>query len=156
MSRGILAALDNLQSVITTRGILRLYDGTEELVHRTTAWDETDLEDDPTRTCGIFPSGERLESGEMLQHRDPGTIDTSVDVAIVYPAGTDAWALLRLIAEDIDTLANRVTLPSLWDTATTGIVDRSVTGHVLSRPTAPGKGVVVTLNIAFGYQPLFE
>lgn len=151
--RGVEAALDNLLSVLVTRDLLRLADGTTELRHRTDCWDETDLEDDPTRTCAIFLMGDRLESGELLAARDPGAIDTSVDVAVAYQAGTDAWSLQRLIAEDVDLLSNRLALPSLWDSEASGITDRAVTGFSLQRPSSAGKAAILILSVGFAYMP---
>jgi len=151
------AALENVVSIVEGTTPDNTWAGTKRFKHIDRAQlDSVRTARDASRLFVVDLVGDRVLAGDMLTTREPGTVEQTVELQIVYPLSDSPWDLARIIAEDVDRLAFRLMLASLYDQANTGIWRRRVDGYSIDEPDQQGGVATVTVPVALQYRPNFS
>lgn len=134
-----------------------VYGRVKKFRHQGRAFDIEGLADNNNRTRRfvVVPGGSYSLSGAMGQTSEPGEVTESVTVFIAYAQNNNPHELFTVIREDVDLLAHRLRLVSLFDRSNNNLQRRRVVGVDIELEPSAGSTAVLTLNVEHRYRPVF-
>ncbi len=154
---GYRAAITNLIDVVEGSTPTTMYARNKAFKHQSRAVDVEGMSDQSNRTRRfvVVPSGSYLLSGAMRQATEPGEVTESVTLAIAYAQNDDPSELYIVMREDLDLLAHRLRLTSLFDRDNATLQRRRILGSSVDMDSVAGGTAVLTITIEHQYRPTF-
>ena len=154
---GYRAAIANLIDVVEGTTPTSMYARNKSFKYQARAVDVEGMSDQANRTRRfvVVPSGSYELSGAMRQLTEPGEVTETVTLAIAYAQNDDPSELYIVMREDLDLLAHRIRLTSLFDRTNAKLQRRIVSGSSMDIDNNAGGTAVLTINIEHQYRPVF-
>ena len=151
------AAVENLVDVIEGSTPTTMYARVKAFKHQARAVDAVSLSDQPNRARRflVTPGGSYSLGGAMGQASEPGEVTETVTVFVIYPQGDNVHELQTVMREDLDLLAYRLRLTSLFNRESGTIERRRIVGSDLSIDETAGGTAVLTITVEHQYRPVF-
>lgn len=150
-------AVENLVEVVEAATPTTMYARNKKFVHFERAVDVEAMSDNTNRTRRfvVVPGGSYALGGAMAQFNEPGEVTEVVTIAIAYAQGQDPHELYTVMREDLDLLAYRLRLTSLFDRDAGTLQRRRITGSDITLDTTSGGTAVLSINVEHQYRPTF-
>ena len=157
MAAGIREVLANTVTTIEAVTPDTRWAGNKAYKHLSSLYDPEDALDhqSPTRRFVVELSGTRALDGPMGSLDSPQGVIQTLDVSIFYSQGTDAWELVRVVAEDVDRLGWELQKPTGYAQSTTGLWNRQAADYAITFDEAPGGTALVVIPVDVTYRPSF-
>lgn len=154
---GYRAAITNLIDVVESSDPTTMYARNKAFKHQGRSVDIEGIGDQANRTRRfvVIPSGSYQLSGAMRQNTEPGEVTESVTLAIAYAQNDDPSELYIVMREDLDLLAHRLRLTSLFDRDNATLQRRRILGSSVDMDSVAGGTAVLTITIEHQYRPTF-
>jgi len=154
---GYRAAVENLIDVVQGTEPTTLYARNKAFKHQSRAVDIEGMSDNTNRTRRfvVVPGGSYVLGGAMAQATEPGEVTETVTLAIAYAQNDDPGELYTVMREDLDLLAYRLRLTSLFNRETGTLQRRRIVGSDITLDTTSGGTAVLTINVEHQYRPTF-
>lgn len=152
------AAIKNLVDVVEGSTPTTMYARVKRFKHQARAVDAESLSDQPNRTRRfiVTPGGSYALGGAMGQVSEPGEVTETVTLHVIYPQGDDVHELQTVMREDLDLLAFRLRLTSLFDRVNGTVQRRRIIGSDILTDETAGGTAVLTITIEHQYRPVFS
>ena len=150
-------AVTNLIDVIEGSEPTTMYARNKAFRHASRAVDAESFSDQPNRTRRfmVAPGGGYTLGGAMAQANEPGEVTETLTVHIVYGQNSDPHELSIVMREDLDLLAYRLRLTSLFDRTSGTLQRRRIVGSELILDETSRGSAVLSITVEHQYRPVF-